>query len=218
VSEIRHSPAPIAASGVAAPLGSRYPAVPRSAALIPLRRLGVRLAQEWLPQLGWAVGRTGRTGLVGLALLAASALFVATTHVKVAEEVRSLQADLATARARATAPRVVTNSPLTVLNGLPARAEMPAVLGVLLKQADASNLTLDTGKYEMSSTKSGRLTRYKLSFPVTGPYPQVRQFIDSTLSAMPAVAISDLSLERKTIGDPVVEAQIRMIVFARSTP
>jgi hypothetical protein len=218
VTHVGRSPAPLVAAGAAPSRGARPPALTRSAALAAVRRFGASLAHEWLPQLGWAVGRTGRAGLVGLALLAASALFVATTHVQVADQVRSLTADLAAARARATAPQPVAAGPITALDGLPARAEMPAVLGTLLQQADTAHLTLDTGKYELSTAKSGRITRYKLSFPVTGPYPQVRQFIDATLAAMPAVAISDLSFERKTIGDPVVEAQIRMTVFVRSTP
>ena len=77
---------------------------------------------------------------------------------------------------------------------------------------------MDTGKYEMSTSKSGDIVRYKVSFPVIGPYPQVRHFIDATLAALPAAAISELSIERKAIGDSAVEAQIRLTVFTRSAP
>ncbi len=207
---VRNSPVP---RPVAAP------STRRSDALVPLRRFGLRLSSEWLPAVGWFVGRTGRTGLIGIGLLIASAVFVASTHLKVVDEVSGLRQEIASAHRQASAgPREATSDPLRALRSLPTRADMPAVLGVLLKQADAAHLTLDTGKYEISATKSGEFTRYKLSFPITGPYPQVRGFIDSTLQAMPAVAISNLSFERKTIGDPTVEAQIRMTVFTRSAP
>jgi hypothetical protein len=46
----------------------------------------------------------------------------------------------------------------------------------------------------------------------------VRQFIDATLTALPTVALSELSLTRKTIGDGSVEAQIRMTLFTRESP
>ena len=196
-----------------------------AAAVVPaptlalLRRLGVRVANEWVPRLSWSVGRSGRAGLAGMALLAASAVFLLSTHLAVVNEVVQLRADLATAQARArVAPPLVAGDPRAALRALPARADMPAVLGVLLRQADAAHLALDTGKYEMSASKAGGFVRYQLSFPVSGPYPQVREFIDSTLKAMPMVALSELALERKTIADGMVEAQIRLTVFARTAP
>jgi Tfp pilus assembly protein PilO len=114
-------------------------------------------------------------------------------------------------------PVAASESAATVRD-LPGRADMPALLGVLFEQANAAHLSIDTGKYDMTTTKAGGVVRYKVSFPVVGPYPQVREFIDATLKAMPAVAISDLSLERKSIGDAVVEAQIRLTVFTKGAP
>ena len=191
----------------------------RAGALEPLRRCAARATNEWLPFVTWSMGRTGRPGLVGAALVAASAVFFLSTQLNTANEVARLRSDLATARAREAAP---SHDPAEragdSIRELPGRAEMPALLGSLLVQADAARLTIDTGKYEMSSTKAGDIVRYKVSFPVAGPYPQVRQFLDSILQAMPSAAISDLSIERKTIGDGAVEAQIRLTIFTRGTP
>ncbi|HUO94934.1 MAG TPA: type 4a pilus biogenesis protein PilO [Steroidobacteraceae bacterium] len=200
--------------------GSRAPAVARrSDGLVPLRRFGMRVANEWLPRATWTVARTGRPGLVGLALLVASAVFFASTQVPVENEIAALRGQLASARLhQATAPRAEASDVAKALRNLPKRADMPAILGVLLQQADDARLTLDTGKYETSSSKSGDIVRYKVAFPVTGPYPQVRKFIDATLTALPAAAISDLSIERKNIADGTVEAQIRLTVFTRSAP
>ncbi len=219
MSEIRNSAAPVAIGATAAAPRAALPATRRSDALTPVRRFSARLSREWLPHLAWSVGRTGRPGLVGIALLAASVVFLLSTHLKIVDEVQSLRADLATARQQSTlAPRQAPSDPLRALAGLPTRAEMPALLGALLKQADAAHLTLDTGKYETSTTKTGSVVRYNITFPVVGPYPQVRKFIDSTLESMPAVAISDLAFERKSIGDSTVEAHIRLTIFTRAAP
>ena len=91
-------------------------------------------------------------------------------------------------------------------------------MGVLLAQADNAKLALDTGKYDMALSKAGDITRYNVTFPVIGPYPQVRQFIDAVLVALPAVSITELNIERKTIVDGQVEARLRLTFYTRSAP
>jgi hypothetical protein len=184
-----------------------------------VHRLRARLSNVWVPQIAWAVGRTGRAGLAGIALLGASGMFYLFTHRPVMDEVAQLRSDLAEARARAArAPAASSGEPARVVRDLPARTEMPQVLGVLLEQADRAQLTIDTAKYEIGATKSGAVVRYNMAFPIAGPYPKVRQFIDATLKEIPALAIDSVSITRKTIGDETVEAQVRMTIFARSKP
>jgi Tfp pilus assembly protein PilO len=183
------------------------------------RALLVKASNVWLPRAVWSVQRTGRPGLAGIALIMMSVVFLISTHLNLAQEVESLRSQLE--RARTQTPRksrAVTDPGSALLHSLPVRGDMPALLGVLLKQADDAHLAIDTGKYEATETKTGRLVRYQVSFPVVGPYPQVRQFIDATLTALPAVAIRELSLQRKTIGDSSVEAQIGLTVFTREKP
>jgi Tfp pilus assembly protein PilO len=158
--------------------------------------------------------------LSGLGLLAAGIVFLVSTHLPLVHELNDLRAQTqwASTHAHAAAPRSVNEPGTFLLRSLPRRAEMPTVLGVLLHQAYAAHLNIDTGKYEATPLKNGGVMRYQISFPVTGPYPQVRQFIDSTLVALPAAAMTELSLTRKTIGDGVVEAQIRLTVFTRDAP
>jgi len=210
------APTPAAPVAVAQRPARAAPVVRRSDSLVPLRRLGLRVRDEWLPGATWMVGRAGRPGLAGIALLAASAVFLVSTQMPVASEVASLREQLASAQRHPAATRAARSAAAVDLRMLPARDAMPAVLGTLVKLAEDSSLTLDTGKYEASASRSGELVRYRVAFPVTGAYPQVRKFIDATLAALPAVAISDLSIERKTIGDGAVEAQIRLTVFTRS--
>ena len=206
---------------VSVPTGPRPTAVlpvRRSELLVPLLQLATRVRNDWAPLAAWHLGRTGRVGLVGIALLLASAMFFFSTHLQVVRETAALRADLANARSRAAASPAVVNESAQALRHLPNRADMPALLGVLLQQADAAHLALNTGKYEMTAAKAGAITRYKVSLPVSGPYPQVRQFIDATLVALPAVSISELTIERKAIGDATVEARLRLTFYTRGSP
>jgi hypothetical protein len=172
-----------------------------------------------MPRVAWTIQRTGRLGLSGLALLVASVVFLVSTYLPLTHEIDDLRAQVRLAIAQeAEIPAPVGDFGTALLRSLPQRAEMPTVLGVLLKQADAAHLSIDTGKYGTTPLKNGGVTSYQISFPVTGPYPQVRQFIDSTLAALPAAAMTELSITRKAIGDGAVEAQIRLTVFTRDAP
>src|SRR5882672_3431189 len=198
---------------------ARPPAIPGRADPPALaRRLSVRLSNEWLPRAAWTISRTGRLGLVGIGLLLAAALFLFSTHLKVAADIEALRADLAAAQSetRTVAADKVAD-PATALRALPARTDMPAILRQLFNKATQARLAVNTGKYEINATRSSGVVRYQIAFPVTGPYPQIRAFIDATLATMPAVALSDLVLDRKAIADGNVDAQIRMTVYTVAT-
>lgn len=146
-------------------------------------------------------------------------VFFVSTHLPLAHELAGLRAQVKAANIPAHAVGApIAPAGTELLLSLPRRAQMPAVLGTLLQQADAAHLSIDTGKYETTPLKKAGVMSYQISFPVTGPYPQVRQFIDSTLTALPAAALTELSLTRKTISDGAVEAQIRLTVFTQDIP
>ncbi|MEI8296894.1 MAG: type 4a pilus biogenesis protein PilO [Pseudomonadota bacterium] len=203
-----------------APTSSRppVPAARRSELLAPARRFAARITNEWAPLLAWQVSRSGRVGLIGIGLTAASAVFLVSTHMQVVDESAALRTQLSQARANVPKLAPVASEAAQALHHLPARGDMPALLGVLLAQADNAKLALDTGKYDMALSKAGDITRYNVTFPVIGPYPQVRQFIDAVLVALPAVSITELNIERKTIVDGQVEARLRLTFYTRSAP
>jgi len=191
------------------------PVARRSDMMAPARRALDRAQNEWAPLVAWHVGRSGRSGLVGIGLALAAAVFFFSTHMQVANETAALRADLAKAKTHTTVVAPLASEAQQTLRHLPSRADMPALLGVLLQQAETAKLSLDTGKYETQASKSGDITRYRVSFPVTGPYPQVRQFVDAVLVALPSVSISELNIERKTISDGQVEARLRLTFYTR---
>jgi hypothetical protein len=184
--------------------------------LIPARDGAVRVVRLALARAAWSIKRTGRLGLTGIALLGASLVFFVSTYLQLSGEAQTLGRQLESLGTQRPAARQVTVNPQAqLLRNLPARDQMPSLLGVLLSQASAAHLTIDSGKYEESSLKVGGLVRCRVSFPLTGPYPQIRQFIDALLTALPTVAVSELSVQRKTIADGTVEAQVGLTVFTR---
>jgi Tfp pilus assembly protein PilO len=212
------------APAVTAPASAaRPPAAPgRERAPALARRLAGQLGNGWMLRAAWTISRTGRAGLVGIALLLAAALFLLSTHRKVAADVEAQRADLAAAQRQASAASTAAGDeiadPIAALHALPARIEMPTLLRQLFDEATRARLAVDTAKYDADAATSSGVVRYRIAFPVTGPYPQIRAFIDATLASMPAVALSELALERKAIGDGDVVAQIRMTVYTRSSP
>ena len=212
------SASPETAKVAPAPGGARPLAAPGRAEALS-DRLGARLANEWLPRAAWTIRRTGRPGLAGIALLLAAALFLLSTHLKVVAEVEALRADIEAARGRERAPAEETvPDPAGGAHALPSRADVPDLLRQLFQVATKAKLAVDTAKYEVSAMSAGGVVRTQVTFPLDGPYPQIRAFIDEALATMPAVALSGLALERKAIGDGNVEAQIRMTLYTRSAP
>lgn len=169
--------------------------------------------------------RLGAPGTIGVALIVFALGFLHSSWLPLRQSVGDLRTDLAAAQR--------TNSPgsrqppgkLTpasraqrFIERLPTRADLPAVLGAFVSKANASGLELEKGSYEWSVDKKGTIGRYRLMLPVKGSYPSVRQFVDSTLEAVPAAALTAMTLKRDEISDAQVEAELSFVVFVRGAP
>jgi hypothetical protein len=130
---------------------------------------------------------------------------------------QALSADLVRAQHPSAAALADQAAPRLVAS-LPTRAQIPAVIGQIFIQAKEAGVSLDTGHYVFSPAKAGAIARYDLEFPVKASYPDIRGFINRTLSAVPAAALAKLHVERKAVGDPVVNANIGFVVFVRGEP
>jgi len=215
------SAAPQVAKARAAPDVEARPLAIRPSANVPrlARPLSARWRDEWVPRAVWTISRTGRLGLAGIALLLGAAVFLLSTHLRVVSEVDAMRAELAVAHGRARIPEAVQVAPVASATlELPERADLPAILSQLFNEAREAGLALDTAKYETTVMKTSGVVRNQIVFPLIGPYPQIRAFIDTTLATMPTIAISDLVLTRSSIAHGNVEAQIRMSIYTRSAP
>jgi len=106
-------------------------------------------------------------------------------------------------------------SPREFAAALPTRAQIPALMGVVLVQATESGIVLEQGKYTFSPATSNRLARYSFEFPVKADYSNVRNFINKSLAAIPALGLDKLHVERKNVGDTLVNADVGFVIYMR---
>jgi hypothetical protein len=105
-----------------------------------------------------------------------------------------------------------------VLAALPQRDDAPTVVGKVFAQAAAAGVELPRGQYEFVPSRDGVAARYRMTFPVRTTYPKLRDFMDRTLIALPAVAVEGLRIERKNVGDEQVDAELKLSAYVRSEP
>ena len=190
------------------------PAAPKSqasAALTWLQSAPVQL----LPYVQYQLTRLGVAGQAGVAALAAAAVIAVSVLLPAKQAVQNLTDDLARLRHAPVSASASQKAP-NLLASLPARTEISAVIAQVYAEAKGANVSLDSGHYVYTPAKGGAVSRYELEFPVKASYPDIRTFIDHTLSAVPAAALGKLRLERKAVGDAVVAADIVFVVFVRS--
>jgi hypothetical protein len=92
-------------------------------------------------------------------------------------------------------------------------ANAPDLLRRLHRAARDQGLMLDQAEYRPLPDPEGKLTRYQILLPAKGTYPEVRRFLVQASGDVPGLAVDSINFQRQQIGDPVVEAQIKLTLF-----
>lgn len=190
---------PVASPGAAAPPGRALDA-----------RL-VRRAGEYALDAAWRLRRLGPRRGSALAAVLAAALAACFVVWPMHEQASALQQQLAQMPAVSNAE--ATAADVTRVLELPRVEQLPVIVGTLLAGAQAAGLELRAGSYRLVPGKGGGPTRYEIALPINGSYPGIRQFIESSLAAVPTLALDGLSLERPDVASPKVEVEVRFVVF-----
>ena len=197
------------------------PAVPatpvRAAAAEPmaLAQRAERMLARALPQVRYQLTRIGPAGLTGIGVLAAAAIAAAVLLLPAYQSVLALRAELShSGHAMPVAARP-DQSPAQFAASLPTRAQIPALLGLVLVQAADAGIALDQGKYVYTPAAANHLARYTFEFPVKGEYGSIRGFINKSLAAIPALGLDKLHVERKNVGDTSVNADVGFVIYLR---
>jgi hypothetical protein len=196
---------------------------PETASKLPQSRSATGLARSSLiPYARYGAQKLGHAGIIGLSLLIFSIVSFFSTNAPMRDEVSSRAADLENARALAgqqqhSGTRAAGSGPAAqIVSHLPSRNDLPQIMGQIVTVATASGLALDRGSYEFTPTESGEVSRYRLTLPVRGNYPQVRQFIENTLAAVPAAALEGMRIERSEVSNQVIAADLQFAVLVGS--
>ncbi len=84
--------------------------------------------------------------------------------------------------------------------------------------AAKSGLSLAQGEYKSAFERNGRLHTYQVTLPVKGSYGAIWQFAMLALRTIPFASLDEISFKRETIGDPVVEARLRLTLYLAERP
>ena len=187
------------------------PAAPQTA----LQQRAERMLVRALPQVRYQLMRVGPAGLTGLGVLVAASIAAIVLLLPAHQSVLALRTELTKAGHTVQAAAQPQQSPQQFAAALPTRAQIPALLGVVLVQATESGISLDQGKYVFTPATPNRLARYTFEFPVKADYGNIRNFINKSLTAIPALGLDKLHVERKNVGDTIVNANVGFVIYLR---
>jgi hypothetical protein len=180
-----------------------------------LQQRAEKMLARALPQARYQLMRVGPAGLTGLGVLIAAAIAAVILLLPAHQSVLALRTELTNAGHSLPAAAQPQQSPRQFAAALPTRAQIPALLGVVLVQAADSGISLDQGKYIFTPATPNRLARYTFEFPVKADYGNVRTFINKSLIAIPALGLDKLHVERKNVGDTIVNADVGFVIYLR---
>jgi Tfp pilus assembly protein PilO len=167
-----------------------------------------------LRQIGWP--GTAAIGLwVMTAMLYFSAILPAQQRL---DDVRLSAASLQDRIVRAGRQLSANERPAAVqlaefYSAFPAERSSPDWIGTIAATAQSCGLSLDQGEYKPTRDKIGKLTRLQMTLPVRGEYRQIRQFLASTGVKVPIASLEQVQFERQKVGDPLVDAKIRLVLY-----
>jgi hypothetical protein len=83
----------------------------------------------------------------------------------------------------------------------------------LFALAAKTGLVLSQGEYKSAYDQNGRFHTYQVNLPVKGSYGAIWQFGMLALRAIPFASLDEISFRRDAIGEPVVEARVRLTLY-----
>lgn len=88
----------------------------------------------------------------------------------------------------------------------------------LFALAAKNGLSLSQGEYKSGYDRNARVHTYQMNLPVKGSYGAIWQFALGALRAIPFASLDDIGFRRDSIGDPVVEARLRLTLYLKDIP
>jgi len=112
------------------------------------------------------------------------------------------------------APAAIDNDNLAAFYGaLGERRFAEEQVKTLFALAAKSGLVLRQGEYKPGYDRNARVYTYQVTLPVSGSYGAIWQFALQALRAIPFAALDDISFRRDAVGNPSVDARLRLTLY-----
>ncbi|MBI3607700.1 MAG: type 4a pilus biogenesis protein PilO [Nitrospirae bacterium] len=103
----------------------------------------------------------------------------------------------------------------TVMEKATARQDLPQVITTLASLAKGRGLTIPSVDYQPERIESKDFQKVGLTFALSGPYGQVRRFLDDLERSSPFFTIEGLTLTRAKKEESQLEVQLRVAAYLR---
>ena len=171
--------------------------------------------------LGRLQVRLGWMGAIAALLVSLALLEWLTVSLPASDQRAELEAQLTLRREAIRDGRdmkpLKDNSPASQMTAFesffPPSTDMNLVLGKLYAAAEKEKLVLERGEYRLSEEPGLSLLRYQITLPVKGSQRDITQFVRRILKDIPTLALDGVTMQRPNIGEPLIEAQIRVSLF-----
>jgi Tfp pilus assembly protein PilO len=170
--------------------------------------------RHWRRRLGWpgAMGGAGLALCLTLYLLTvqpAQQRLDTARHNATALQARIAQADQASSERT----RPIDEQLAAFYQVFPSEQEATEWIGHIATIAQRDGLSLQQAEYKTERDQTGKLTRFQISLPLKGEYQTLRKFLSDLRAEIPIVSLEQVQFERQKVGDPLVDANVRMIIF-----
>jgi len=169
-------------------------------------------------RLNAALRRLGTAGVLGIGLLFGCAAFYVSALAPLDEELALQQAALERLQSRSPYRPASAGGRAEELrrfyNLFPPSERLTEETAKLHRLGRAAGLDLAQGEYRLERRPAG-LWAYRITLPVRGSYPQLRDFLGAVLKDMPVASIDGLRFERKRAAETQLEARVRVTVHLR---
>lgn len=166
----------------------------------------------------WA-DRLGPVGLIGTAILATCVGYYAGSIAPQREQLEALRAG----HESDASPRPVRargddqGAKLRAFAAdFPAEKELGNLLGALYALGEREGVRLSQGDYRFVEPDALGMVQYKITLPVVASYPSLRRFVAASLAEVPALAVTQINLQRERIGQGLLDARIEMTLHMRA--
>lgn len=171
-----------------------------------------------------AVERLGTSGVIGIGLIVFAAAFHMSANLPTEAKITKLRTTAATLQKKlqssgsiARDTKLVGSDQLAAFYAFFPRSDSTADwLARINEAARASNVTLQSGEYKYERRSEQKLARYQITLPMVGTYGQMREFIGTVLSQVPAASLDEVTLRRDNVASQRIEARVRFTLYLSS--
>lgn len=137
-------------------------------------------------------------------------------QARLSEEIEAARSQTGkTSASSAGAPRTPGRQLSDFYATFPPLKAVPETLRKMNRLAETQHLVLETGDYHVTDDHTGRLVRYDMSFPIAGPYPNVRRFLRAVLAEIPNVALDKVDVEKSAPAGAEAKTIINLTLFVK---